>query len=142
MTTQDSGNVMRQYFDAISRRDFDAIRKIYHPDYSYTGANGDRQDGPEAGLAVARTYTTAFPDLTFDIRHMHTAGADVVVTEFVVRATHQGELMGIAPTNRSIEVPICNIIELRDGRVYAEREYFDMAHLMQQLGVTAGAAHT
>ena len=56
-------------------------------------------------------------------------------------ATHQGELMGIAPTGRRVEVPVCNVIEVRDGKIYAEREYFDTAHLMQQLGVAAGPAH-
>jgi len=32
-------------------------------------------------------------------------------------------------------VPICNVIELRDGKVYREREYMDMLAIMSQLGV-------
>jgi steroid delta-isomerase-like uncharacterized protein len=136
----DSKNIIRQYMDAVPRRDFDKIRQLLHPQYSYTSGDGQRQEGPEAGIAVAEMYTAAFPDLKLDVRRMHAAGDDVVVTEFVVRATHQGELMGIAPTGRKVEIPVCNVIDVRDGKIYAEREYFDTGHLMQQLGVT-GPAH-
>ena len=137
----DSTNIMRQYMEAVPRRDFVRIRELLHPQYSYTSGDGQRQEGPEAGVAVAQMYTAAFPDLKLEIKRMHAAGDDVVITEFIVRATHQGELMGIAPTGRKVEVLVCNVIEVRDGRIYAEREYLDTAHLMQQLGVAAGPAH-
>ena len=47
--------------------------------------------------------------------------------------------MGVAPTGRKVTVPICDVIDVRDGKVYAEHEYFDMQHLMQQLGVAPAA---
>lgn len=135
-----STDIMRRYIEAIPRRDFDTLRQLYHPQYSYTSGDGQRQDGPDAGLAVAQMYTSAFPDMKIDVSHMHAVGDNVVVTEFVARGTHQGELAGIAPTGRPVEVRVCNIVEVRDGKVYAEREYFDMAHLLQQLGVAPAAA--
>lgn len=138
MTMQDPRDAVRQCFDAVSRRDFDSLRQLYHSQYTYTAGNGQRQEGPEAGIAIVRTYTSAFPDLQFEIKHMHAAG-DTVITEFVVQGTHRGELSGLAPTGRRITLPICNIVEVRDGKVVAEREYFDGAHLMEQLGVSAGA---
>jgi len=137
----DQTSIMHQYMEAVSRRDFAKVRQLFHPQYSYTGGDGQRKEGAEAGIAVAETYTGAFPDLKFEVKRMHAVGDDVLVTEFVVRATHQGELMGIPPTGRKVEIHICNVIEVRDGKIYAEREYFDTAHLMQQLGVAAGPAH-
>ena len=137
----DAGKMMRQYIDAVTRHDFGAIRQLLHPQYSYTGSNGQRQEGPEAAVAMARTYTAAFPDLQFDVQAAHDVGDSLAVTEFIIRATHQGELMGIAPTGRSVVIPVCNVIEVREGKIYAEREYFDFAHVLQQLGAAAGAAH-
>jgi hypothetical protein len=60
---------------------------------------------------------------------------DTVVVEFIGRGTHKGDLMGIAPTGRSMNIPVCDVMELRDGKIYREREYMDMATLMVQLGV-------
>jgi len=136
----DAKKIVQQYMDAIPRRDFGKIRQLLHPGYTYTGSDGQRHDGIEAGISVVEMYTNAFPDLTLDVKQMHSTG-DIVVVEFVARGTHRGELMGISPTNRKVAVPVCNIAEIRDGKIYAEREYFDNAFLMQQLGVEVGHAH-
>jgi ketosteroid isomerase-like protein len=34
-----------------------------------------------------------------------------------------------------IEIPVCDVLEFRDGTVHAEREYFDAMHMVQQLGM-------
>lgn len=136
----DSKKIVEEYLDAISRHDFTKVRHMIHEEYSYTGSDGQKQNGPEAGVAVAQMYGEAFPDLKFDIRNMYLSG-NIVVSEFIVNATHTGNLMNIAPTNRTVSVPVCNIAEIREGKIYAEREYFDMALLMQQLGVETGQEH-
>jgi steroid delta-isomerase-like uncharacterized protein len=132
--------VMRQYLDAFSRQDLDGIRRLFHPKYSYTGGDGQRLEGPEAGVAVAQTYFAAFPDLTLEVQRMHAAGEDTAVTELVARGTHRGELMGIAPTGRRVEIPVCNVVEVQGSKILAEREYFDTGLVLQQLGVAAGPA--
>ena len=137
---QDLKNMVEQYMDAIPRRDFGMIRQMLHPQYSYTGSDGKRQTGPDAGIAVLEMYINAFPDMKIDIQYM-TVASNTVLTEFIARGTHRGELIGIAPTNRQVALPICNIIEVRDGKIFAEREYFDTLFMMQQLGVEVGHAH-
>jgi limonene-1,2-epoxide hydrolase len=34
-----------------------------------------------------------------------------------------------------MNIPVCNVLEVRDGKIYREREYMDMATMMVQLGV-------
>ncbi|MBI4571514.1 MAG: ester cyclase, partial [Chloroflexi bacterium] len=41
----------------------------------------------------------------------------------------------IPATGRKVEMPVCTVLDIRDGKITAEREYMDMAHMMQQLGV-------
>jgi steroid delta-isomerase-like uncharacterized protein len=131
----DAKKIIQQYMDAIPHRDFGKIRQLLHPKYTYTGSDGERHDGIEAGISVVEMYTNAFPDLILDVKQMHSTG------DIVARGTHRGELMGISPTNRKVAVPVCNIAEIRDGKIYAEREYFDNAFLMQQIGVEVGYTH-
>ncbi len=135
----DTTSIARDYIDAWNRRDWAAYRGLMHPDYSYTGGDGQRQQGPEAGLAVGQMFAAGFPDGRIDIQNIHAIGETAVV-EFMGRGTHRGDLMGIAPTGKPIVLPVCDVIELRDGKIYAEREYMDMLMLMQQLGVAPAAA--
>jgi len=134
-----NADIAREYAECVNRRDFDRIRQLFDSGYSYTGGDGQRQDGPQAGIDVVQMYVSAFPDVKSEIRQVHTAG-DTVVLEFIARGTHQAELMGIPATGRKVEVSICTVLDIRNGKIYAEREYFDVLHMMQQLGVAPAAA--
>ena len=131
----DPADIARQYLEAAPSRDFDKVRQLYHPQYTYTGGDGQLQKGAQAGMDVGQMFATAFPDGKIEIRRIHTVGDDVAIAEFVGRGTHTGDLMGIAPTGKRMELPVCFVLEIRDGMIYAEREYMDMLHVMQQLGV-------
>jgi predicted ester cyclase len=103
------------------------------------GADGQERKGADAGIAVTQTYTSTFPDTSFAFRHKYACGEDVSIMEVTVRGTHQGELEGIPPTGRQIEGFLCNVIDVRDGKIYREREYFDNLALLSQLGVSPQA---
>lgn len=133
----DTVSIHREMFEAIQRRDFDRMRELYHPDYAYEAADGT-SGGIDAGIAIAETYLSAFADLTFEVRSELACGDDASVMELIVRGTHTGELDGIPATGRSIEMLLCNVIEVRDGKVLRERDYFDTMSLLRQLGVADG----
>lgn len=136
----DPAAIAREYLESFNRRDWDKMRSLFHPQYSYTGGDGQRQDGPEAGLAVAQMFASAMSDAKITIHNVYTSGG-TAITEFTGAGTQDGEFMGIPASNKRVTMPACNVIEIKDGKIYAEREYMDMAHMMQQLGVMPAAAH-
>jgi predicted ester cyclase len=126
--------IHREMLDAVGHHDLARFRGLLHAEYTYTGGDGKELSGPDAGAAVPEMYLAAFPDLAFEIKAVYTQG-DLAIAEFVCRGTHTGELMGIAPTGRRVELNVCNVLEVRDGKAYREREYYDAMALMVQLGV-------
>ncbi len=136
----DAAAIARDYIEGWNRRDWALWRELYHPEYTYTGGDGQVQKGPEAGMNVGQMFANAFPDGKIEIRRIHAAGDNVAVVEFIARGTHTADLMGIAPTGKRMELPVCLAIDIRDGKIYAEREYMDMMTLMQQLGVAPSPA--
>jgi predicted ester cyclase len=77
--------------------------------------------------------------MALDIQGIHSAG-DTAIVEFVGKGTHRGDLAGIAPTGRRVEIPIVTVLEIRDGKTRIEREYFDNAYMLQQLGLMPAPA--
>ena len=133
-------SIDREAIEAISRNDMTRYRALLHPEYSYTSGDGQTQRGQDAGVAIVQMYRTAFPDdMTMDVQHIHSAG-DTAIIEFIGKGTHRGELAGIAPTGRRVEIPVITVLEIRDGKIHTEREYMDSAYLMQQLGVVPATA--
>lgn len=134
----DTSSIHHEMFDCVRQRDFTRLRELYHRDYRYEGSDGTA-GGIDVGVAVAETYTLAFPDLTFEIRHEIPCGEHTSVIEFTASGTHRGPLEGIAPTGRRVEIDVCNVIEVRDGKIAVEREYYDSLSMLRQLGVAEGA---
>ncbi len=131
-----ASKIHKEMLDAWNRRDFQAIRNLYHPEYTYRGGDGrEIAGGPDTGVKLAQMWADAFPDAKTEIKKVIVQG-DTAVCEFVGYGTHRGEFMGASPTGKHVEINICNIMEIRDGKIYREREYIDFAALFSQLGLT------
>jgi steroid delta-isomerase-like uncharacterized protein len=120
--------------DIWNCRDWESLRHILHPDCRYSGPATTELIGPQECISLGRMYANAFPDGKLHIRNIYVF-ANTSVAELRATGTHLGDLLGMAPTGRRIELDICNVIDVRDGKVYREREYLDMMELMTQLGL-------
>ena len=101
--------------------------RAYHP------------DGPPMDLTTFRRLTrmmfAAIPDLRHTIEDLIAEG-DKVGGLVSIRGTHKGELMGIAPTGKQIEVSGIVFARIEGGRV---AEYWGGAHklgVMRQIGAS------
>jgi steroid delta-isomerase-like uncharacterized protein len=89
-------------------------------------------------------WANAFPDskATF-VREF--ASGDTVVLELVWKGIHTGPLQTptgtIPPSNKPIEIPACQIVQVEGGKVKSASHYFDMLTMLTQIGAT-GAVKT
>lgn len=63
------------------------------------------------------------------------AEGEKVVVRFTIRATHQGDFMGIPATGRPVNVPGIIIYRVADDKIVEYWMHFDALAMMQQLGV-------
>ncbi|MFD3590715.1 nuclear transport factor 2 family protein [Streptomyces sp. NPDC058683] len=68
-------------------------------------------------------------------------GDDFLVEEIIMRMPHDQEipflLPGLAPTGRTIEVPLVAMVKFRDGLMASERLYWDQVAVFTQVGLIA-----
>lgn len=86
--------------------------------------------GLKETLAALRT---AFPDMRWSIQEQ-IAEDSRVLTRFVWEGTHQGNFLGIHPTNRAVSVWGMVIDQFEGSKVKSTRILMDTMGLMQQLG--------
>jgi predicted ester cyclase len=77
-------------------------------------------------------FEGVFPGYQLTAKEMIAEG-DKVVVNATVTGTHQGELMGLPPTGRQVEVPLIIIYRVSGGRIVDHTMVADQAGLMQQL---------
>ena len=87
------------------------------------------------GRMLQLFYHDAFSDASGELRHV-AADTDkgLGFVEFTFRGRHTGELMGIPPTGRQVQVPMLGTYEIGNGQIRQARLYYDMATLLRQLG--------
>jgi steroid delta-isomerase-like uncharacterized protein len=80
-------------------------------------------------------YIGAFPDLQAEIGKLGIDG-DVAYVEWQGTGTHTGPFMGIPPTGRLVEMHGCTVLKVgADGLIETETAYWDVAGLLQQIGL-------
>jgi predicted ester cyclase len=102
--------------------------------YFMPGSN-DPAEGPEGVKQVIAAFRAAFSDLHVEIDDVVAEG-DVVMARVTPTGTHQGDLMGVAPTGRSVSWVVSHCARFSNGKMIEDRIVFDRADLMEQLGAT------
>jgi steroid delta-isomerase-like uncharacterized protein len=95
--------------------------------------------GREAFKEFVQMYLSAFPDggITVDGQ---IAEGDTVATRWTARGTHQGELMGIAPTRKQVTVAGLSYSTFKNGKMVESYANWDTLGLLQQIGAIPAMA--
>ena len=126
---------VRRSYDLLNAGDVDRFGELLADDFV------DHEETPgvaptkEGVLEFFRMYLAAFPDLHMDPQDILTSG-DKVVVRARITETHQGEMMGMPATGKSIDVQLIDILRFGDdGLAHEHWGVFDQMKMMQQLGV-------
>ncbi|WP_156893452.1 nuclear transport factor 2 family protein [Actinokineospora enzanensis] len=129
-----AATVHRRHWATIDAYDWEGMRALYHPEYVYTDVTGTRFAETDTPVAVMKYLHAAFPDVVFGYTDFHT-GVDGATSFVEVRCvgTHLGPLGPLQPTGRRVVSHACHVVEVRDGLIRRERDYFDMAAIHRQI---------
>lgn len=126
---------------AYNEKDWNAVKAAVVPGFVYDEVGTQRKvQGINDFLAAWRAWARAIPDSKATFHNALVSG-NTVVLEVTWRGTHTGPLQmpsgEVSPTGNKIEIRACQVIEIGGDKAQAMRHYFDMATLMQQLGVAS-----
>lgn len=126
---------LKQWVIGMAKGDLD--HAPYAEDAETLDPTGTYKGKPQI-LASFKAWNVAFPQANAQVTNQVAEG-DQVVTEVIFRGTHTGALTTpmatIAPTGKPVELRVAIVSSFRSGLIQRERAYFDLAGLMQQLGV-------
>lgn len=125
MTTEQSKKLIQEYVQAISQDKSEATIDKYIADPELKG----HIILFEAGLP---NYQVVARDLIVE--------GNKVVLRGTVQGEHKGELFGIAPTGRKVNVDLIIIYELENDKIVNHWMQADTVALMQQIGSSPVAA--
>lgn len=134
--TEENADKTRRYYEALwNKRDRSVIADWIAPDYvgHYTNRPKPVQ-GVDGFVAMTESLLGAFPDLHMLIEDQ-VAADDQVVSRVRLTGTHEGELAGVPPTGRTVDVSFVAIERYAEGLCVEEWVYFDDMGFARQLGL-------
>ena len=139
MSAQDNVKIARKNYEAFNNRDFDgAVAQAAENIELLNVPLGVTLHGPEGFRQYIQGWATAFPDSRVEVTNI-VAGEEGVVIEFRGRGTHTGPLNSptgeIPATGRSVDIPFCEVMQIKNGKISSIHTYYDAATMMGQLGL-------
>ena len=132
MSAQENITIARRFFAEQDRRKGSLPPELCAPGYTAYVAGFPPMD-LVGHTELAKAFYAAFPDLTQTINDS-VADEEKVALRSTVTATHQGELMGMAPTGKQIAISAMAMFHIVEGKVTELHEIFDQMGMMQQIG--------
>jgi steroid delta-isomerase-like uncharacterized protein len=132
--SEQNKKVVDQFIQALfTRGELTAVDDYLAPDFvdhnpTIPGQRGDR----ESMRSASQMFRAAFPDWHSRIDDL-LADGDKVIERFTAGGTHQGPLMHIEPTERTVTLSGINIFRLHDGKIVERWGILDQQALMRQI---------
>ena len=134
MSTEENKALVRRLIEeGINQKNLAVFDELCAPDFVLHNAALTVQ-GREAVKQFFSSYLTAIPDVHMTIEGMIAEG-DTVAFRHTFRGTHKGELMGIPPTGKQVNVTGIDIIRIASDRIVEQWTNADDLGAMQQIGV-------
>jgi limonene-1,2-epoxide hydrolase len=122
----DAIDLIRRFCDDWGKgASVDTIVAYFTDDAVYHNIPVDQVVGPEAIKATFAMFTTGVERIEFRILNI-AANGDTVLTE---------RLDVFVMPDKTIELPVMGTFEVRDGKIAAWRDYFDMQTWLKQTGM-------
>ena len=135
--TEDLKALIRRWFEEVwNKGRAEAIDEMFAEDGIAHGL-ADEAGAPLVGASgfkpFFQNFRGAFPDIEVVVEDTIAEG-DRVAARCTVRATHAGDTLGFAATQKPIEIGGISIVRVCDGKIVEAWNHFDFLRLQQQLG--------
>jgi predicted ester cyclase len=134
-SAEENKALARRWFeDLFNAGNLEVADEIIAPDHvNHDPTLPDIPPGPEGQKQVVNLYRSAFTNAHISIEEQLAEG-DSVVTRGTGSGTHQGELMGVAPTGKQVRITGIIINRLSDGKIAESWTNYDALGVMRQIG--------
>jgi len=131
--------LVRDLFAVWGSHDLDRLDALFAADGVYEDVPPQiTYRGPEKIKGFLTAIWGWAPDIELNLTSVAVAG-DRAVAEWIMTGTQTGPIGPIPASGKEFSVRGASVIELRDGKILRNSDYYDLASLVTQFGVRYAA---
>ncbi|WP_227353258.1 ester cyclase [Haladaptatus salinisoli] len=132
-TAEENKETVRTFVEqAFNEGNMDAVDEYVAEDFVRHDPAAEDVRGVDEYKEFVKMNRTAFPDYHESIESM-SAEDDTVMYRWILHGTQEGEIMGVEPTGKSVEINGMVEMRLEDGKIAEMWGTFDALGMLEQL---------
>jgi steroid delta-isomerase-like uncharacterized protein len=133
MSKEASAAALETFAKAVNTGEYDLFNDVVAPDCVEHDPGPGQVPGPDGYRALFTEMRAAFPDMAVGLETLVQDG-DTIAFAYTFTGTHQGPLMGLPATGKSVRIRGMQISRFRDGKMVERWGSSDQLGMLQQIG--------
>lgn len=132
MNTESNKELVRRFYEAVDREDYDTAGQYLHENFIFYVQVDQPILGAEGFIASEKKNFDAFGEFNFKIVDLIAEGNKVAVYMIHEGKHNKNKLMGLEPKGNSIRFSLIMWLTIEDGKIIEKRAHFDRTDIAEQ----------
>lgn len=133
MSIEDNKKLVKRFYEAIERMDFDALHDMVHEDFVFYVQVDTPRPGVQGLIDSEKAAFQSYESFEFPVVAMVAEGDRVAAYMHFIGRGYNGGNPAIPANGRDIRISLMHLLTFKDGKIIEKRAHYDGLDAMRQL---------
>ena len=134
MSLEQNKQLVKRFYAAIERGDFDALHEMVHPDFVFYSQIDTPKPGVQGLMESEKPSFEAFESFIFPIDTLVAEDDKVAAYMRFEGKGYRTNIFGdVPPRGQNVRISLMMLLTFKDGKIIEKRAHFDVGDLRRQL---------
>lgn len=133
MSVEENKQLVRRFYAAIERGDFDALHDMVHKDFVFYSQIDTPKPGVQGLVDSEKPSFDAFESYIFPIDVLLAEGDKVAAYMRIEAKGYHTDLIGVPPRGQNVRMSLMMLLTIKDGKIIEKRAHFDREDFRAQV---------
>jgi|TARA_R110002096_G_scaffold198229_6_gene381975 steroid delta-isomerase-like uncharacterized protein len=133
MSLEANKQLVRRFYAAIEKGDFDALHDMVHDDFVFYSQIDTPKPGVQGLADSEKPSFDAFDSFIFPIDTLVAEGDKVAAYMRFEGKGYRTDIFGVPARGQNVRISLMMLLTVRDGKIVEKRAHFDVGDIRRQL---------
>lgn len=133
MSIEQNKQLVRQFYAAIERGDFETLHDMVGPNFVFYSQIDTPKPGVQGLVDSEKKAFDAFESFIFPIDHLVAEGDKVAAYMRFEGKGYRTDVFGVPARGQNVRISLMMLLTLENGKIVEKRAHFDVADVVRQL---------
>lgn len=133
MSLEANKQLVRRFYAAIEKGDFDALHDMVHDDFVFYSQIDTPKPGVQGLMESEKPSFDAFDSFIFPIDTLVAEGDKVAAYMRFEGKGYRTSSFGVPARGQNVRISLMMLLTFKDGKIVEKRAHFDTGDIMRQL---------